>query len=165
MIVAPPDRVYHIIRTREYLDSLITRWLFRVRGLPEGCSSIDGLTERGGFSLLVEDPPREIVLGIVGQFWTPTGNVRTVGADQFAEYNEPGTAKAAWNFRLKRKGDRTLVSTATRVVCADDVALAAFRRYWSVIAPFSGLIRREMLRGIRNDAEKPFQGNPLNPLR
>jgi hypothetical protein len=45
------------------------------------------------------------------------------------------------------------VATETRIVCTDEASRRAFLRYWRVIRPFSGLIRLEMLRLLRNAAE------------
>ena len=47
----------------------------------------------------------------------------------------------------------SLVATETRVRCTDAASLRSFRRYWRVIRPFSGLVRREALRAIRRTAE------------
>ena len=47
----------------------------------------------------------------------------------------------------------TRLSTETRVRCSEDASRRRFRLYWAVIAPFSGLIRREVLRTIRHEAE------------
>jgi hypothetical protein len=38
-----------------------------------------------------------------------------------------------------------ILSTETRVLAVDAAALRAFRRYWLVVGPFSGLIRRRWL--------------------
>ena len=55
----------------------------------------------------------------------------------------------AINWRL----DGTTLSTETRVLATDEASRRAFRRYWLVIRPFSGLIRRVWLRAIRQRAE------------
>ena len=56
------------------------------------------------------------------------------------------------NFLVQREGEATRVTTETRVLCADD-ARPKFRLYWMLIRPFSGLLRRFMLRAIRQEAE------------
>lgn len=66
----------------------------------------------------------------------------------------PGTAKAAWNFAVHPgTGGRSVLTTETRVLCADPATRRRFRTYWAVVGPFSGLIRREMLAAIRDTAE------------
>ena len=49
---------------------------------------------------------------------------------------------------------RCLASTETRVHVADPAARRAFRRYWLVVRPFSGLIRILYLRAVRRRAER-----------
>ncbi|EGH05146.1 hypothetical protein PSYAE_24927, partial [Pseudomonas amygdali pv. aesculi str. 0893_23] len=43
----------------------------------------------------------------------------------------------------------TRLVTETRVQCLDAVALRQFRPYWYLIRPFSGLIRRRVLKAIQ----------------
>lgn len=64
--------------------------------------------------------------------------------DDFRVFAEPGYAKMALNFAF----DGDTLSTETRVLLTDEASRRAFRRYWLVIRPFSGLIRRLWLRGI-----------------
>jgi hypothetical protein len=107
-----------------------------------------------GFVLVAEDSPREVVLGTVGAFWRLRGGMLRVDADSFASAPPPGTARAAWNFHIAERGSgECLLSTETRVQCADDVSRRRFKRYWAVVAPGSGLIRLAMLRSIRRAAE------------
>lgn len=47
---------------------------------------------------------------------------------------------------------QTLLSTETRVLCLSERAKKRFRPYWIVIAPFSGIIRKQMLRLIEKQA-------------
>lgn len=75
-------------------------------------------------------------------------------ADDFRAFDRPGYAKAVWNFSLvEESAGITRLATETRVHCLDDVSRLRFRVYWAMIAPFSGLIRRETLRAIRKTAE------------
>ena len=55
------------------------------------------------------------MIGGVGRFWQPTGGLRPIEAAEFGDFDEPGFAKAVFNFRLERSGDRTLVRTETRI--------------------------------------------------
>jgi hypothetical protein len=108
---------------------------------------------RHGFCLLGEEPGREVVLGVTGRFWRPTGNVVPSSAADFRAPLPPGLARAAWNFVVEeRSGRASLLTTETRVACADAAALRSFRRYWLVVGPFSALIRRHMLRSIASAA-------------
>ena len=73
-----------------------------------------------------------------------------MSAEEFHAFDEPGFARAAWNFKVSSKQGGTLLETETRVQCTDEVARRKFLRYWRFIGLFSGLVRLEMLRGINN---------------
>jgi hypothetical protein len=51
---------------------------------------------------------------------------------------------------------RTVLTTETRVACGDPASRAKFRAYWTVVRPFSGLIRILMLRAVRRECERPL---------
>jgi hypothetical protein len=114
--------------------------------------------ERAGFVRLgtAED---ELVLGAVGRFWHPSGGLRRVSAESFAVFAEPGWAKGAFNFRVVREGDHTLLSTETRVLATDAGARRSFRHYWRLIYPGSVLIRIAWLRAIKRSAERSQPAN------
>ena len=105
-----------------------------------------------GFSVLGETPD-EIVLGLQGRFWTPTGGLVPVDSARFAAGPPVGVAQAAWSFQIAPENGGTRLSTETRVRTADSNTDRQFRRYWLLIAPFSGLIRRRMLTLVRRAAE------------
>ena len=163
MVRAPIDRVYASLRTADLGDSPIIKLLLRLRALPARLT-----TERGrgnqklnldailkaGFVLLGESPPNEIALGVIGRFWTLSGNRCRVIADEFAAFDRSGYAKAVWNFSLVEETAKvTMLATETRVLCLDAASRRRFRTYWALIAPFSGLIRREALHAIRRRSE------------
>jgi hypothetical protein len=99
--------------------------------------------------VVAERPPEEMVIGLVGRFWTPRGDLaRRPTAESFRAGPPPGQALAGWNFTVEDRG-----RTETRVWCAPD-ALLKFRLYWLLVRPGSGLIRHAMLRAIRRRAEQ-----------
>ena len=160
---APIDKVYDALRTADLGDSKIIRLLLRLRAIPailknrgqkqSTALNLDAIL-KGGFVLLGEHPPNEIALGLIGRFWTVSGTRCRVSADEFSAFDSPGYAKAVWNFSLVEESEEvTRLATETRVRCLDDASRRRFRVYWSVIAPFSGLIRREPLRMIRRSSE------------
>src|SRR5262245_26144166 len=107
-----------------------------------------------GFGRLAEDPGREIVLGVVGRFWRPVGDILPFDQDNFLGPAPPGLARGVWNFKVEKvNAGRTVLSTETRVVCGDESSKLKFRVYWLVVRPFSGLIRLFMLREIRRASE------------
>lgn len=126
--------------------------LFWLRGLPVENITLEKMGE-SRFAKLAETPNRELLLGIVGKFWQPSGELKKTDADSFRQFSEAGFAKAAWNFSAEETGDQTILTTETRVKCLDDESRSSFGWYWMIIRPFSGLIRMEMLRLIKQRAE------------
>ncbi len=75
-------------------------------------------------------------------------------ADDFAGFSRPGYAKVAWNFRLRAElPQSTFLSTETRIRCFGLAALWKFRIYWTLVRPFSGLIRKVILKQVKTEAE------------
>ena len=169
---APPAAAYAAVRRADLGGGPLTRTLFLLRALP-GLALAPRETARrflgargsrartleaiasAGFVILAEAPGREIVLGTIGRFWRPSGGMRTFAPEAFARFDEAGWAKGAWSFRVEpAPGGGSTISTETRVLCTDARSRRTFRRYWWVVRPFSGLIRVEMLRAIRREAER-----------
>ena len=74
--------------------------------------------------------------------------------DDFVGFVRPGSAKAAWNFSLRADSpEKTVLSTETRAKCFGSAALWKFRIYWFLIYPFSGLIRKAILKRVKSEAE------------
>lgn len=115
--------------------------------------------ERMGFCRLAEEQDRELVLAGIGQFWKPAGGLRKVtGKEQFLEFDEPGYAKAAFNFRI----EPGVISTETRIAGTDPHAQRLFGLYWLLIRPGSGLIRREWLRALDRRAQDSSGAQPAS---
>jgi hypothetical protein len=160
-IAATPTRVYKCLRALDVGRMPFTAALLALRGIPHLLTgavrpsrrmTLEDLTTLG-FVVLADNPPLELVLGVAGRFWRPTSGVVRISASDFGRFAEPGHVRAAWNFRIESEPGGCRLRTETRVECIDDSALLRFRLYWAVIGPFSGLIRRDMLRAIRRDAE------------
>ncbi|MBI5583930.1 MAG: hypothetical protein HY892_08915 [Deltaproteobacteria bacterium] len=152
-IRAPLPRVYEAARRLDLKASRVARTLFRLRGLPETNLALEGMLN-WGFVLLADEPEREIVLGLIGRFWVRSPQIESVPAEAFVDFIRPGTAKAVMNLAFDNQPAGTVrLSTETRVGCSDDASRRSFRRYWRLIGPFSGLIRREWLRRIKKQAE------------
>jgi hypothetical protein len=79
-------------------------------------------------------------------------DVRT--AQAFVDYREQGGVKMAFDFRAEDAGGGwSTISTETRVVATDSATRSGMGRYWRLIVPGSGLLRRQWLDGIRRRAE------------
>ena len=147
---ASPEAVFAAIRSVTLAETPIARTLMRLRGLRAGSKRplVDEMDSEG-FVQLTEEPLRELVYTAIGQPWRPLGGRRPV-AEDFGAFAEPGYAKMGFNFRL----EDGVLSTETRVLLTDERSRKAFRRYWLLIRPFSGLIRREWLRAIDTRASR-----------
>ncbi|WP_374565191.1 hypothetical protein [Ideonella sp.] len=98
--------------------------------------------------------PDWLAFGLVGRFWQADYGLRSVrGGEEFRRFAEPGTARLLLGFRTEPVGAATRLSTWTRIHCPDAESLAHMRRYWVLIRPVSGLIRRRMLARIAHAAQ------------
>jgi len=153
---AAAEKVYAAVNATDFSESWIIWSLLALRGLgwsqPSKKTTLRDMT-RNNFAILGEKQNQEILLGLAGKFWTPTGNLQKIDAGNFKKFNEKGFAKAVWNFSLAETGGETLLKTETRIQCLDEESRQSFALYWTVVKPFSGLIRSEMLRLIKEKAE------------
>ncbi|HEX8710064.1 MAG TPA: hypothetical protein VF723_17615 [Pyrinomonadaceae bacterium] len=157
---ASADVTYAAIRRLDISEARFSMLLFRLRGLAGGSFAappgfnLDDFLQRC-FILLGERPNEELLLGLVGRFWTASGGLRRLDREGYRSFDERGYAKAAWNFSLSEStGDSVLLETETRVYCLDEASRKRFRLYWTFIGAFSGLIRREILQCIKRTAER-----------
>lgn len=163
---ASPEAVFQAMMALPAEASTLMRALMGMRRLPAllarrgrtGAgrpheSLIDAM-QRQGFAMLANRPAEEIVLGIAGRFWQAAPvNANLRGREDFARYDEPGSARASINFRVAPVTEgRTRLSTETRVRCFGG-AERKFRLYWAIIGPFSAWIRRDWLRLIKRASE------------
>jgi hypothetical protein len=175
---APAELTFAAIREADLAGGLVPRLLLGLRSIPaallafarspraavaEARSRRSGKAsgvrladfERAGFRVIAERAPDELVIGLLGQFWTPRGGLcADVSAASFDAPVPAGQALAGWNFTVIQHADGSSeLRTETRVLCAPD-ARWKFRSYWLVVRPGSALIRHAMLRAIRRRAEQ-----------
>ena len=104
--------------------------------------------------MLGKNRNEEVLLGLAGKFWKITGELQNINAEKFLEFDTKGFAKAAWNFSLDETGGETRLTTETRINCLGEECRKSFGFNWTFIQPFSGIIRMEMLKAIKRNAEK-----------
>lgn len=172
-VAAPVEVVFDAVATTDLASPWVVRLLMGIRAVPVVVTrpreAWGRMREPRGpvtlkrvlgwdFARLDERPGRELVLGLEGRFWTPTGRLVPTDPARFREPLASGLARAAWSWAVQPEARNgrpgTRLTTETRVACADASARASFARYWRVVQPFSGLIRRSMLRAIRREAER-----------
>jgi hypothetical protein len=156
-IAAPPDRVFEAIKQVRADEILLFRtltWIRRGgRAAPPSIlnagsqESLIGVALKGGFVLLADDAPREIVIGMVVA--APPGTRGRLTPAFFKAPPPSGFAVAAMNFTVTPDGPTaSIVTTETRVFASGPSARRRFAAYWRVIYPGSAIIRRMWLRAI-----------------
>jgi hypothetical protein len=164
-VAASPSDVYEAARQADLGRPFLVRVLMALRVVPAWVGTAFRARRppvatiprqpvgRVRFTLIADKPGEEFVLGIMGRFWTLTGGVVETSAERLWQPPAAGLAQGIWNFHMAPSGAGTMLSTETRVRCGDPATRQRFARYWRVIRPGSGLIRRSMLREIRRRAE------------
>ena len=153
VIEAPVERVFQAVEETRPDRIPVVHWLFALRRMSWKRAPERPMAEtlsRSGFLLLERIENQEIVRGVVGRFWTPSGGVvRLESPEAFRDYAVDGSARSAMCFHLESiASNHTRVITETRVQTFGAEARRSFKMYWRLIAPFSGLIRVLWLRDI-----------------
>jgi len=177
-IKANPEIIFHSIKdvTPAEISGIMHLLLF-LRSLPEKAVGRDSKTMdvgepvlsgmlRNGFTKLGEDAPREFVFGLIvpgkiGRVWHKSSGpgISIADAGEFLTFNQPDYLRVAANFLVMDEGERGFctVRTESRTRALSAQSRRDFTPYWRIIRPFSGLIRRLWLRGIKNHAERRSQ--------
>src|SRR5688500_13801115 len=92
-IRASVDKIFPIVEELNFKNSEVIYWLFKFRGIPVPESlTLKGL-EKLNFVLLEKTPPKEILIGLIGQFWTKTGKLMRFKPEDFINFSDPNFAK------------------------------------------------------------------------
>jgi hypothetical protein len=151
---AAPQKVFPFVDNFDMSESVIVRTLLKLRNLFNRSHEAE-IPLKDYFTELERIDNREIILGLVGQFWKTNGNLQKVDKPGFIAFSKEGYLKATWNFALTAQNDsQTIVETETRVKCLGRKAHFRFSMYWLFVRPFSGLMRKEMLKMIKAKAER-----------
>jgi hypothetical protein len=162
---APAATTLAAARDMRLLDVPLARAIFKGRELLLGSTPTErpalGILDETlslGWAVLAERPGREVVVGAVARPWEADVIFRPVPADEYRWFDEPDYVKIVWTLRADPIGDaRSIFRTETRAVATDAAARAKFRRYWALLSPGILLIRRAMLRPLRDAAERRAQ--------
>jgi hypothetical protein len=131
VIAAPPDRVFEAVKTITLAEMPLVRLLFGIRSLPARLAGGRGLPRPKdeplfgemvdlGFTVLAEDPKREVVVGVVAQMWKRGGQAATIADGvEFIAFDRPGYVKVATNFLVLGQDGDTRIETETRVLATD----------------------------------------------
>jgi hypothetical protein len=169
-VAAPAAIAFDAACDLNMLQSPIIRAIFRAREQILGSSpqaaevpqTLLAMVKATGWSVLEEDPGREVVVGTVTQPWNADVVFHAIPAEQFQCFNEPGWVKIAFTLRADAIGSTDSVArTETRVATTDLIARQRFRRYWAFFLPGISLIRRIGLRLVKNEAERRVRARLL----
>ena len=146
-------RVYDIARNVDLSRSRAIVLLFRLRGLPCGRWRARAFCASMHWTELAQRRPAEFLVA----YWRGGDGNRIRRIEHAAQFRDelPGaTQKVGFTFRFRQLDAGSVeVDTETRVLCIGPRSRLAFLGYWLLIKPFSGLVRKEILRLIRHEAE------------
>ncbi len=169
-VQAPPDRVYaaiHELRAGEL--SPLVNLMLSIRRLPARLLRKAGprlADDRpflqqmfdNGFISLGETPDREVVFGLIGQFWKLTGgdSPPIASPDHYRAFDDPRYARVATNLLISPAAAPGTVrlSTETRIHVSDPTTRRKFGFYWRLISMGSGFIRVLWLKAVKRRAER-----------
>ncbi len=118
---------------------------------------------RPGFAVLVDDPPREVVVGAVVRALRPDVPARDVGDEAaFSEFSEPGYVKVVWSLAIAARG--TLASRVTWEVRAHATSERTARAWWlrsRILGRVARRVRRGILAGLVRELGTPRALEPL----
>lgn len=148
------EHTFSLIDKFDFSDSNIVRILLFLRGMRWKTVKKEDL-HASRFIELEQIPNKEIIIGLIGQFWRPAGNLQKFAPDEFIPFERNGFAKASWNFQIIPKDNNSCeLQTETRILCIGEKTKQNFSRYWFFVHPFSALIRKQMLKSIKRKAER-----------
>jgi hypothetical protein len=154
---------YAAAKELDFRRSPLIQGIFRARQLLMGGSAAPAISggsfldevQALGWRVLAEEPGRELVMGAVTQPWVADVSFRGIAPEDFAAFDEPNYIKIAWTVGVAPRDEGSSVfRTETRAVATDPVARSRFRRYWTLVSPGIRLIRWEMVRMVRREAER-----------
>ncbi|MEU5955044.1 hypothetical protein [Streptomyces sp. NPDC047525] len=115
-------------------------------------------TKPGGGDRPSSDPADgAIILGFVGQPWKPVLSkaiLRGLTPEEFLAFDRPGYLKGVYAMWVEPDGAGSRLRTETRVFVTSQSAARRFKPYWTLVEPFSGLIRRDWLAAVGRRAER-----------
>ena len=179
IVRAAPPVVFQAIRAADLGGGLLARLLLALRAVPAGVLAIAASPrgavgewrarradrgrgvrladfERAGFRVVAERAPEELLIGLLGKFWTPRGGIcHDVAARSTFLPVRPQAMRWPPGTSPSRRGPTVAASSAPRrAFGVRRDARGRFRAYWLIVRPGSGLIRRAMLQAIRREAER-----------
>lgn len=161
LVHARPEQVMQAVRDSTFGDMKSLGTLLKIRGAvlrsPFNDSGdfqkrrvVDAFSEAG---YMAGGSEHEIVMcGVWNARLNRRPDVHTL--QELTAYGEQGAVKMGYDFNVEDAGEGwSILSTETRVVATDNATRRGMGRYWRLIVPGSGLLRRQWLDGIKQRAE------------
>ena len=131
------QNAFLITKELDIKPSFISKVLLKLRGLPTKDLTLQGFIGNVCFVYLEEDLYDEFII-------------------------DASQKKLAifWNFSFESlPGKQTIIRTETRILCLTKSSKIFFSIYWLFVKPFSGIIRKEMLRLIKRKVDHQNTGS------
>lgn len=159
-IDAPVERVWEVLFDLRWSDLTLSKGLVRARYPWRRPVALSGrLVEPPSPGAPIHsDAPRCSTSGFVSRPWqaNPGRGPAMSGLEELRAFREPGWLKLGMDMQLTElPGRRTYLQTVTLCEPTDETARNRFRAYWTVIKPFSGLIRLDVLAATARRAISP----------
>lgn len=163
---APADLVLRTACAFDMQSLPLVKAVFRLRevlmgAVPTGPRPPQGIlaeTQALGWGVLSTEPDRWIACGARCQPWQADVRFTAIAPADFAAYAEPDQVKIAWTLQAQPLGPaRSRLVQETRAVATDDLARAAFRRYWRWARFGIVSIRLLLLPAVRRAAEREWR--------
>jgi hypothetical protein len=169
VVWAPPPVVYDAIWAADLSSRPLARLLAEAAMVPQRVTARlrrepmppmptrsarlhDLLAEDSPWTLVDEEPGHRVVLGLL---WHPPAGVKKVPAGAFEADATPGYAKVTWSLAVEPFGaGHSLLVTETRTRAADEITARRFALVWPVISPFAAVLRGQVLRAVKAEAER-----------
>ena len=159
-VTAPPDVAWDTARHYDLSEVPWVRLLFSLRTLAEKGPherphiGIDAISETEGFSILYEEPGKEVVVGAIGKFWHLVIPYQEVLPYEFSAFNEAGWGKLAWAISVAPYQKGSTIAFELRTTATDEVSWRRLQRYYTVIGKFSYLIRHSLMTHLQTELGK-----------
>jgi hypothetical protein len=157
-----PAEAYDRLRRLDFMSSRLVRALVKAQAVPDRISrrlhgreqlpgyprhaTLDDMLATDAWVLLVEDPGREMVLGLLWPLGGAGTEIPKVTPQQWTAFAQPGYAKVAWSLAARPYGtERALLTSEARTQTTDPATSRRFRLIWRGLAPFAALLKRRML--------------------
>lgn len=154
-ISAHAKEVYPRLELMDFSEARLSYLLFRLRGIqvPQGMG-FQGLSDTRFYKLDTQIN-EALLLGLIGQFWTYSGNLQEFDPRDFKSFDNPSFAKSTWQFQIHPLNDHeSKLELSTRIYCPTEQVAKKMDRYWKVIKPMSNLVRLEILQSLKKRVEK-----------